>query len=124
MTAGRVALVHGLEDARKALAAGGPVTLLSAPGAAGFAGCGWWRALVAAARAAYPGQVAADFLDCGEDPGYALAALSIGLRGLVLSRDAPGFAAVAAIAAEAGAVLLTEPPPVDLCARDSGKRPG
>jgi hypothetical protein len=45
-------IVHGLSDARAALRPGWPVTLLSAPGAALFAGCLWWRELVAAARVA------------------------------------------------------------------------
>src|SRR5689334_18677107 len=39
-------VIHGLADARTVLAAGSPVTFLSAPGAALFAGCGWWRALI------------------------------------------------------------------------------
>ena len=39
-------IVHGLGDARLALSVGLTVTLLSAPGAALYAGCGWWRALV------------------------------------------------------------------------------
>lgn len=43
-------IVHGLDNARTALAPGRPVTLLSAPGAALYAGCGWWRALVRLAQ--------------------------------------------------------------------------
>ena len=44
-------VIHGLPDALAALRSGRPVTLLSGPGAASYACCGWWRALVARARA-------------------------------------------------------------------------
>jgi hypothetical protein len=47
--------IHSLAEARVALGVarelGRPVLLASAPGAAGHAGAGWWRALVEAARA-------------------------------------------------------------------------
>ncbi len=60
-------IVHGLDDARAALAPGRPVTLLSAPGAALYAGCGWWRALVRLAQAERgPGRA--------QDPGCVPAA--------------------------------------------------
>jgi hypothetical protein len=110
-------IIHGLRDARLALALGRPVTLLSAPGAALYAGCGWWRAVVAAARAAAPTVPLADVLDCGDATGQALAALRIGQRALVLAPDAPGRAAVAAIAARDGVRLLARAPPaLDLAA--------
>jgi hypothetical protein len=101
--------VHGLPDARRALAAGLPLGLLSAPGAASYAGCGWWLELTRQARAQFPGLAAADWLDCGDAPGRATAALRIGCRGLILA-PSPAFAAVAAIAEGVGARLLTERP--------------
>ena len=52
MTLHPAVVVHGLADAEAALAVGRPVTLLSAPGAALYAGCLWWREMVARARAA------------------------------------------------------------------------
>jgi hypothetical protein len=104
-------IVHGLADARTALAPGLKVTLLSAPGAALYAGCGWWQALIEAARASYPETEAGDLLDCGDAPGRALEALRIGIRGLVLHPLCPAFPAVARVAAEAGARLLEAPPP-------------
>ena len=78
------AIVHGADDARLALSIGLPVTLLSAPGAALYAGCGWWRALVRQALAAFPEVPAEDILDCGDGAGQALAALRIGQQRLVL----------------------------------------
>ena len=76
--------MHGLADARLALSCGLPVTLLSAPGAALYAGCGWWRALVRQARAEFPDVPVADILDCADGAGQALAALRIGQQRLVL----------------------------------------
>ena len=109
--------VHGFDQATAALAPGRPVTLLSAPGAALYAGCGWWRALISAARAVHPATEADDILDCADAAGRALEALRAGQMILVLEADAPGFAAVAAAAAEAGATLLpSRPPALDLAA--------
>jgi hypothetical protein len=103
-------VVHSLADARAALAQGQPVTLLSGEGAALYAGCAWWRALTAAARAEFPLVPTADFLDCADASGLALAALRIGLRHLILTPDAPGRARVAAIIAGLDGVLLAERP--------------
>lgn len=116
-------MVHGLPDARRACAAGRPLTLLSAQGAAGYAGCGWWRAIAETIAAEHPKLVVADILDCGEAPGWALAAIRIGQRGLILAPFAPGFAAVAAIAADRSLLLLTgRPPALDMAARGADRR--
>ncbi|MCW3477425.1 hypothetical protein [Limobrevibacterium gyesilva] len=103
-------IVHGLDHARTALRPGLPVTLLSAPGAALYAGCGWWRALVAAARMEFPGTQGTDLLDCGDAPGRAMAALRIGQRGLILDPACPAFPAVAAAAGTLGATVLPHRP--------------
>ena len=111
-------VVHGLAHARVALAEGMPVALLSAPGAALYLGCAFWRALVARATAECPDVPAYDILDCADAAGQALAALRIGQRLLVLSLDAPGRDAVAAIASRMGALLLpARPPALDLAKR-------
>ena len=103
-------IVHGLADARTALAPGRPVTLLSAPGAALYAGCGWWQAMVAAVRAEFPATEEEDILDCADGSGQAMAALRIGVIRLVLWPEAPGHAAGAAIAAELGGFVLDSAP--------------
>jgi hypothetical protein len=116
-------IVHGLTDACAALAPGLPVTLLSAPGAALYAGCGWWQALVAVAVARHPATPVTDILDCADASGQAMAALRIGLNRLVLWPDAPGRAAVAAIATAAGGFLLESPPPaLDFATRGAQRR--
>jgi hypothetical protein len=107
-------IVHGLRDAVAALAegasAGSPVTLVSAPGAALYAGCGWWHALVADARAAHPEVPCTNILDCADGTGVALAALRVGLSRLVLWPEAPGRAAVIAIAESLGGFVLAAAP--------------
>ena len=111
-------IVHGLPDARAALRPGRPVTLLSARGAALYAGCLWWRELVAAARAACPATPAQDVLDCADAPGAAMAALRAGQRLLVLDAACPAFAAVLGAASTLGAVVLAQAPPaLDLAER-------
>jgi len=112
-------VVHGLDDVRTALRPGRPVILLSAPGAALYAGCLWWRALIARGRAEFPdsaaGDVPADVLDCAGAPGHAMAALRVGQLGLVLDPACPAFAAVTAAAATLGATVLPgRPPALDL----------
>ena len=113
-------IVHGVADARAALAGGRPVTLLSARGAALYAGCLWWRELVAAARAACPATPAQDVLDCADAPGAAMAALRAGQRLLVLDAACPAFAAVLGAAGTLGAVVLARAPlALDLAERGS-----
>jgi hypothetical protein len=112
-------LVH----ARSVLAIGRSVTLLSAPGAALFAGCGWWRAVIERARGEYPGVPIDDILDCADAPGLALGALRIGQRRLVLSPTSPGWQSVAAIAASLGSEVLTSrPPALDMAERNAARR--
>ncbi len=115
--------VHGLAHALAALAPGLPVTLLSGPGAACYAGCGWWRALVEQARARHPAIPAADILDCADAAGRALEALRYGQKTLILAPATPAFAAVAAAAEECGAAVLTaRPPALDLAGRGTARR--
>jgi hypothetical protein len=117
--------VHGLAQAEAGLAAAGPrgVLLLSGRGAAGHAGPGWFLALVALAAERHPGVPHAAALDCADAGGAALAALRAGARILVLDRACPAFPAIAAAAAEAGALLLAErPPSLDLAGFDARRR--
>jgi hypothetical protein len=116
-------VVHGLDQVRAALRPGLPVTLLSAPGAAVFAGCLWWRALIDAARAEFPDAVLTDVLDCAAAPGQAMAALRIGQRLLVLDPASPAFAAVNAAASPLGAIVLAvRPPALDLAEHGATRR--
>jgi hypothetical protein len=104
-------IVHGLAMARQALAPGLPVTLLSAEGAAAFAGVGWWQALVGLARASYPATPMQDILDCGDAPGRALEALRARQALLVLRAEPRIRDDIAGRAAAQGGVLLRDAPP-------------
>ena len=116
-------VIHGLAHARVVLAIGRSVTLLSAPGAALFAGCGWWRAVIERARGEYRGVPIDDILDCADAPGLALGALRIGQRRLVLSPASPGWQSVAAITASLGGeVLSSRPPALDMADRNAARR--
>ena len=106
-------VVHGLADAKAALAPGRPTLLLSAPGAASYAGAGWWRATMAAAGATW------DALDCADEAGRALEALAAGCRIIVL-HPCPAFASVAARAGNA-TVLPARPQALDLGTRGAGR---
>jgi hypothetical protein len=112
-------VVHAAAEAVLAMALAGPggVLLVSAPGAAGQLGPGWWQALLLAAGAG------SGVLDCADAPGQALAALRAGCRDLVLDGGCPGFAAVAGAAAEVGARLRPARPPTLDCARLDLRRP-
>lgn len=119
-------IVHGFEDARAALAAAGAgrvVTLLSAPGAAGYAGIGWWRTLVAAAREAAPDVAAEDVLDCGDLAGIAAEALRAGCQAIVFTGNPAQAGRLAALAGLSGARLLrAAPPALDLALPGARRR--
>jgi hypothetical protein len=116
-------IVHGVAEAEAALAPGLPVTLLSAPGAALFAGCLWWREMVAAARARHSHTEAIDILDCADASGMAMGALRSEVCRLVLRPDAPGWDAVAAIATRQGGFVLPHAPiALDLGQRNAIRR--
>lgn len=116
-------VVHSFHHANAALRPGYPLALLSAPAAAGYAGCLWWRELVAAARARHPATPVLDALDCGAAPGHAMAALRVGQRLLLLDPACPAFARVADAAATLGAhVLARRPVALDLAERGAPYR--
>lgn len=119
-------VAHDTAQATAALRLAGPrgVLLLSAPGAAGSLGAGWFLAMARQAAEAVPGVPHQAGLDCGDAPGHALAALRAGARLLILDPACPAFAAVAAAAAETGARVWTaRPPALDLRGLDL-RRPG
>ncbi len=117
MNSGRypAVVIHGLADARAALACGVPVTLLSAPGAALFGGSGWWRGLVRLVRDEFADAAIDDILDCADASGLAVGALRIGQRAIFLDPAAPGRKSIVAIAASLGGeVLAHRPDAIDL----------
>jgi len=79
---------------------------MSAPAAAGYAGPGWFRALIDVARSAHPGARSLAILDCGDLPGRALAAIRAGVEAITLRGPNPTIAKVAAIAARSRCRLV------------------
>jgi hypothetical protein len=99
-------VIHSLAQARGALAAaaafGIEVELWSAPGAAAYAGAGWFQAVIRAARSAVPMASCRAVLDCGDAPGLVLNALRGGLQSVCFT-GAPRLAQkLAQIAAARG----------------------
>lgn len=103
-------VVHDLAQARAALAAavaaGVAVRLDSAPGAAGYAGAGWWAAVVAEARAACPTAKALCILDCGAEPGLALGAIRQGVEAIRCTVRGAARARLRSLAAAAGVAFI------------------
>lgn len=118
----RAVIVHGARDVAFALevAAGRPLALLSAPGAAGYLGVAGFIALLAP-RGALPRGI----LDAAAAPGHALAALRAGVPRVVLAPHVPAWDALALLAEKLGARLLPEAPPaLDLARVDFAKPQG
>lgn len=103
-------VVHEFGQAVAALSAAQahnrPITILSARGAVRAAGAGWWRELVAQATASIPGQAAEWVLDCGDEPGMALAALREGVQKIALDAGEPIWSRVAQIATQCDASVV------------------
>ena len=102
-------IVHHLEHARAALAAadaaGVPVVLRSAPGAAATVGAAFFRAMIDAARGEVPDADVRAVLDCGRDVGLALGALRHGIRAVRVETAAETRARLVDVAAQSGAVV-------------------
>ena len=118
-------VVHGRAHAEWALrvAAGRPLLLLSAPGAALNAGPGWFRHVLEQAAAAHPGAPFSAALDCAAAPGAALAALRAGFKLVIFDVGHPAGASLLGAAEEAGAEILGErPAALDIGALDPRRR--
>ncbi|WP_175426390.1 hypothetical protein [Azospirillum brasilense] len=102
--------IHSLTDAAAACAAAAdldvPLLLVSAPGAAAFAGAGWFGAVIARAAARHPSVAMTAVLDCADRPGDALAALTSGIDTVLFTGRADVAERLADIAAQHGARLL------------------
>ena len=104
-------VIHDLDHARAALAAAAefdrPVTLVSAPGAAGIAGAAWFLKVISLAAADHPDAAWDAVLDCADKPGHVLAALRQGAGAIRYTGSKRTAAKLAAIAEQCGARLET-----------------
>jgi len=116
--------IHSLDEGDRVLRFGWPVTILSAPGAALYAGPGWWRAVMAELKARYPDAPFIEVLDCADAPGRAAEALRAGQRRILFRPESAAlFAAVTAMAeAYAAEIWSARPPALDMAARGAERR--
>ena len=107
-------VVHSLSQAKAAVAAAAErnlaVTLLSAPGAAAFAGAGWFAALIRAVRESQPRTEIAAILDCGPRADLVQAAFREKLKQVVFTGDARQVRALRDIARQWQAEILRRRP--------------
>ena len=103
-------LAHAVAALRAAAEVGREIVIASAPDVGRYAGPGWFRELVKAAREAVPDAKATALLDCGEDAGAAQGAIRAGVEGVIFTGRADVAARLADIAGQRGAVLVTSRP--------------
>jgi hypothetical protein len=122
----REIIVHSLEQALAACAAADrlkvSISLASAPSAALQVGPSWFKAVIEHASERYPGVAVTAILDCGDEPGAAMAALRAGLKNLrfhgaeALRPKLTEMGAIFAAAPEARLDLLDLKEPEAACA--------
>jgi hypothetical protein len=103
-------LAHAVGALKAAARAARPIILLSAPEAGIYAGAGWFRALVAAAREAVPDGRFSAILDCGKEAGAALAAIRAQIEAVVFTGRPDVARRLADIARQHGVRLQTTRP--------------
>lgn len=103
-------LAHAIGALRAAVGAACPIVLLSAPDAGVYAGPGWFRALVEAARQMVPEARVRAMLDCGDEAGAALAAIRAQVEGAIFTGRPDVAHRLAEIAGQAGVRFATERP--------------
>jgi hypothetical protein len=84
--------------------------LVSAPNAGGYAGPGWFAALVATAREAVPDARCSALFDCGDNVGATLAAIRAEVEGVVFTGRPDVARRLADIALQHGVRFETERP--------------
>lgn len=84
--------------------------LASAQDAGGYAGPGWFSALVAVARETVPEARFSAFLDCGDNVGAALAAIRAEVEGVIFTGRAHLARRLAEIARQHGVRFETSRP--------------
>ena len=100
-------LAHAIAALNAAARAGRTVVLVSAPDAGGYAGPGWFAALVAAAREAVPSARYSALLDCGDNVGATLAAIRAEVAGVVFTGPAGVARRLADLAGQHGVLFKT-----------------
>ncbi len=103
-------LAHAVGALKAAAQAGREVVLASAADAGRYVGPGWFRELVAAARAAVPAARCSSLLDCGDSAGATLAAIRAPVEGVIFTGRADVARRLAEIALRHGVRFETRRP--------------
>jgi hypothetical protein len=107
-------IVHSLSQAKAAVsvaaAHNSAVTLLSAPGAAAYAGAGWFAAVIRAVRESQLGADVAGILDCGSRADLVQAAFRQGIMQVVFRGDIRLLRPLRDIARQQGGTILRRRP--------------
>jgi hypothetical protein len=107
--------IHSLTHLRAALSAGAetgrPIVALSAIGASGFAGAGWFKALIDQGRQEFPDIPLTAILDCANRAGDVPAALKRGITQVVFTGHPEAAARLTDIARQMSATVFRERPP-------------
>jgi hypothetical protein len=108
-------VVHGLEHLRAALTAGAhsgrPIVALSAAGASGYAGAGWFAGLIEQGRVEFSEVGLTAIFDCADRAGDVLVAFETGLKRIVFTGHPSALDRLRQIGATYGAAIVAERPP-------------
>jgi hypothetical protein len=108
-------VVHGLEHLRAALIAGArsgrPIIALSAAGASGYAGAGWFAGMIEQGRIEFPEVPLTAIFDCADRAGDVLVAFETGLKRIVCTGHPSAMERLRQIGATYGAAIVADRPP-------------
>ena len=106
-------IIHGICHARAccraALGNGQSVTLWSALGASSYMGPRWFFDIIRMVRSEFPSLEISGILDCGDQPGDALAAIETGIKALALTGKPSTIKRIREIADQANVNLHSRP---------------
>lgn len=88
---------------------GATVDLITPQGGACYAGPAYWHAMQLLAAQEFPQAPYRLLVDCDDEAGTVMKALSFGLKTLLCNTDLPSFAALSDMAAQQGAFLMARP---------------
>ncbi len=109
----RPVVIHGIYHARASCRAafgnGQLVSIWSAFGASSYMGPRWFFEIIRLVRSEFPNLKILGILDCGDQPGDALAAIETGVEALALTAKPPTLRSIREIADQANVNLHRRP---------------
>ena len=109
----RPVVIHGIYHARAsckaALGNGKSMTIWSAFGASSYMGPRWFFEIIRLVRSEFPNLKILGILDCGDQPGDALAAIETGIEALALTAKPATIRSIRQIADQASVKLHRRP---------------